>query len=350
MGNAINLYETRTMMAAIERMMPARTFFRDTFFSDSETYVTEKIDVDFKKGKRKMAPFVAPRVGGITMDRDGYVTKSYTPPRIAPQRALSKDDIAARAMGEALYSKTTPEQRAAQLLGKDLAELDEYITRREEWMCREVLINGKVTMKGLVDDTSNKTIDEVVDYNFTNKETLAGTAKWDTATADPYEDLKRWRLAVIKSSGRAPNVCIMASDVAEKFIQNGKIQALFDKKSITVGTIEPIIKNDAVTFIGKITELGLEVYSYDEWFLDDDGVEQPMMPEKTLLLARTDMGKRIYGAITQMDANENFVTIEGERVPKVWADNGNDVKMVKVSSRPLPVPEDVDDWYVAVVY
>lgn len=346
----ISIYETRTMMTAIEKMMPVRTFFRDTFFSLVETHVTEKIDVDFKKGKRKMAPFVAPRVGGITMDRQGFVTKSYTPPRVAPQRILTKDDISSRAMGEAVYSKLTPEERAGQLLGKDLAELDEYITRREEWMCREILINGKVTMKGLVDDSSDKTIDEVVDYSLTNKETLIDTAKWDTDTADMFGDLKRWRLAVIKSSGKAPNVCIMASDVAEKFIKNTKIQALFDKKSIAVGSIEPIIKDDAVTFVGKITALGLEVYSYDEWFLDDEGTEQPMMPEKTLLLARAGMAKRIYGAITQMDNSENFVTIEGERVPKVWADKGNDVKMVKVSSRPLPVPEDVDDWYVAVVY
>lgn len=350
MANTINLYETRTMMTAIEKMMPVRTFFRDTFFSRVETHVTEKIDVDFKKGKRKMAPFVAPRVGGITMDRQGFITKSYTPPRVAPQRVLTKDDISGRAMGEEVYSKLTPEQRAGQLLGKDLSELDEFITRREEWMCREILINGKVTMKGLVDDTSDKTIDEVVDYSLTNKETLVAGAKWDVDTSTKYADLKKWRLAVIKSSGRAPNVCIMASDVADKFINDAKIQALFDKKNITVGNIDPIIKDDAVTFIGKITALGLEIYSYDEWFLDDAGVEQPMMPEKTLILARAGMAKRIYGAITQMDNSENFVTIEGERVPKVWADKGNDVKMVKVSSRPLPVPEDVDDWYVAVVY
>jgi len=350
MGNEINIYETRVMLAAIEKMMPVRTFFRDTFFPNVDTEITENIDVDFKKGKRKMAPFVAPRVGGVTMDRQGYVTKTYKPPRIAPQRLLTRDDISARAMGEAVYSRRTPEQRAAELLGKDLAELDEYITRREEWMCREILINGRVTMKGYVDDTSKKTIDETVDFNFTNKETLLNEAKWDTDTADIFGDLQRWRLAVIQSSGRAPNVCFMASDVATLFIKNPAVQSLFDKKSIVVGNIEPTIKNDAVTFIGKITALGLEIYSYDDWYLDDDGVEQPMMPEKTLILARTGMGRRLYGAITQMENNGEFVTIEGTRVPKVWADVNNDVKMVRLSSRPLPVPEDVDDWFVAVVY
>lgn len=350
MPNTVNIYSTRTMMTAIEKMMPVRSFFKDTFFNRTETCLTEDVDVDYKKGKRKMAPFVAPRVGGKVMDRQGFRTQSYKTPRIAPVRVLSKDDISTRLMGENVYSKTTPEERAAQILGKDLAELDEYISRREEWMCREIITTGKVTMKGYIDDTTTNTIDEVVDYGFTNKETLIDAAKWDTATAEIYADLKRWRLAVIKSSGRAPNVCIMASDVADKFINNAKIQSLFDKKNIIVGDINPIIKDDAVTFIGKITALGLEIYSYDEWFLDDDGVEQPMMPAKTVILARTDMAKRIYGAVTQMDESGEFITIEGERVPKKWSDPENEVKKIKVTSRPLPVPEDIDDWYVATVY
>lgn len=350
MANTINIYETRTMMAAIEKMKPVRTFFRDTFFNRSETYVTENIDVDFKKGKRKMAPFVAPRVGGVTIDRQGFVTKKYTPPRIAPQRVLSKDDIGTRQMGESVYSKTTPEERAAQILGRDLSELDEMITRREEWMCREILMTGKVVMKGLIDDSSDEYIEQEVDYGLTNKETLLSAAKWDQSTSDKLGDLKRWRLAVIKSSGKAPNACIMSSDVADLFLADEKVQAMFDKNKIKVGDIEPVIKDDAVTFIGRITSLGLDLYTYDEWFLDDAGVEQPMMPVKTVLLARVDMAKRIYGAITQMNDSEEFITIEGERVPKVWADKGNEVKMVKISSRPLPVPEDVDDWYVGVVY
>jgi len=350
MSNTINIYDTRTMMAAIEKMKPARTFFRDTFFNRVETYPTEMIDVDFKKGKRKMAPFVAPRVGGITIDRQGFITRTYTPPRVAPQRVLSKDDISKRMMGEAVYSRITPEQRSAEILGKDLAELDETITRREEWMCREILINGKVVMKGLIDDISGSYIEQEIDYNLTNKETLTEGAKWDAETSTKYDDLERWRKEVIKTSGYAPNVCIMASDVAKLFVQDTDIKSKFNMFNMMFGTIQPRIINDAVTYLGTLNGLGLEIYSYDEWFLDDAGVEQPMMPEKHLLLARVGMGKRIYGAVTQMTDAGEFATFEAERVPKIWADMENEVKMIKVSSRPLPAPEDIDDWYVAEVY
>jgi hypothetical protein len=217
-------------------------------------------------------------------------------------------------------------------------------------MCREILTTGKVTMKGLVDETGKDTIDEVIDYSLSNKAVLVDAAKWDQATSKKYENLKTWRKSVIQKSGRAPNVCIMASDVVELFVTDADIQKRFNMFNMKFGNIQPKIVDDAVTYIGTLSELGLEIYSYDEWFLDDDGVEQPMMPAKTVILARIGMAKRIYGAVTQMDNAGNFITIEGTRVPKVWADLGNEVKLVKISSRPLPVPEDIDDWYVATVY
>lgn len=345
----INIYSTRTMMAAIEKTLPVHTFFMDTFFPNVETYPTENVDVDYRKGKRKMAPFVAPRVGGITMDRQGFTTKSYTPPKIAPQRILTKDDISTRIMGENVYSTKTPEERAAQILGRDLSELDEMITRREEWMCREIALTGKCIMKGFVDDKDANSVDQEVDYSFTNKETLTSVAKWDVETSTKLADLKRWRLSVIKKTGKAPTVCILASDVADLFIADPVVQKMFDLKNIKIGDVTPVIVDDAVTFIGRVTSLGLDLYTYDEWYLDDAGVEQPMMPAKTLMLARPSMGKRIYGAVTQMEKDE-FYTYEGERIPKSWSDNVNEVKMLKITARPLPVPEDVDDWYVATVY
>ena len=46
-------------------------------------------------------------------------------------------------------------------------------------------------------------------------------------------------------------------------------------------------------------------------------------------VARIGMGKRIYGAVTQMDESGEFITIEGERVPKKWSDTENEVKKLR---------------------
>ena len=337
----IDIYSTRTMLKAINIMKPSYTFLCDTFFTNHETYVTEAVDVDFKKGKRKMAPFVAPRIGGVVIDRQGFITKSYKPPKIAPERVITIDDISRRAMGENLYSTKTPEERAKELLATDIIELDDYITRREEWMCREVLLNGKITMIG-------EGFEQEVDYNFTNKESLIGAAKWSESTSDPIADLKRWRKDVIKKTGKAPDIAVFASDVVDLFTNNEKVLKKLDNRRLEAGILEPSIKNPAITFIGKIAEVGMEIYSYDEWYLDDDDTEKPMIPDGHVIVGSRGMNKCIYGAVTQVE-NEQFITIEGTRVPKAWVDKNNDIRKLRIAARPLPVPDDVDNWYVGIV-
>ncbi|MGF9907274.1 major capsid protein [Brevibacillus porteri] len=351
MANTINIYETRTMMQAIEQMKPARTFFRDTFFPAFETFVTEKIDVETKKGKRKMAPFVSRNRGGITIGRQGFQTDSYETPYIAPQRVLTRNDLNNRLMGENIYSTRTPEQRALELLAKDITEMDEMITRSEEWLCREILLNGVVTIKGWVDKVGGtEFVEDAIDFDFTNKETLSGTDAWDQSTSKKYQDLKNIRLEIIQKSGLNPNIVIMSSNVADLFINDPEIQKLLDIRNLTIGTIQPSVQMDGLTYIGTLTSLGLELYTYDEWFLDDSGVEQAMMPNDYLIMGRRGLGSRLFGAVTQVEQNDMaFHTYEGTRIPKVWTDVNNDMKMIRLASRPLPKPDDVDSWFVLKV-
>lgn len=342
----MNLYETRTMMKSIELIKPVRTFLKDNFFGTIDTRLTEKIDVDIKKGRRRMAPFVAPRVGGIVMERDGFQTKTIGTPKIAPERILTKDDISKRSAGENIYSTKTPEERSAELLANDLIELDEYITRREEWMCRELLLNGKILIKEQTDN--GKEIEKEVNVNFTNKVILSGEDLWTASTSNPIENLKEWRKGIIKSTGKNPDTIVMSSDVIGTFINHPKVKEQFNLLNMKFGNIEPTIKTDGTTFYGKLPELGAEIYSYEEWFLDDDKEEKPMIPEGTVLLLSRDMGKTIYGSVTQMEKGE-FITYEGVRVPKVYADDKNETKNIRITSRPVPMPEDVDGWVVAKV-
>jgi len=348
----VNIYTTKTMMQAVVRMLPPKAFLRDTFFGRTETFVTEEVLADYKKGKRKMAPFVAPRVNGITMDRAGYRTDKYLVPRIAPQRLMSVDDISARMLGEDIFSLRTPEQRAAELMGQDLVDLDEMITRREEWQVRQLLLEGKIIMKGIIDDINERTVDQTVDFGFTNYEALTGADKWDTETADIYGCIEDKKLDIVKKTGIAPTVGVMATDVKRSFINNKKIQDLHNIINMRLGMIQPRIVADGVTRITLVEDLNIEFYSYDEWFIDDDGVEKPVIPAGTVILGRPNMGKRLYGAITQLEGygdSGTFVTYEGLRIPKNWVNTNDEVKMVRLSARPLPVPDDVDDWYTLVV-
>lgn len=337
-----NMYETRTMMESISLMLPVQTFFKDTFFPTPDTFLTETIEFDIRKGQRKMAPFVAPRIGGIVMDREGFETKTLKAGKIAPERVLTIDDISSRSFGENIYSQRTPAQRAEEILANDLFELDEYITRREEKMCQEVLLNGKLVMTG-------EGFEKQVDYGFTNKEALIDAKKWtNQSTSDPIADLKNYRLKIIQATGMSPDILVLASNVVDAFVSHPKVKEMLNLLRVNIGSIEPSIKNEAVTFIGKLPALGVEIYSYDEWYLDDNNQEQPMMPNNHIILGVSGKSKMLYAAVTQYE-KEKPVTIEGTRVPKHIVDTKNEIQTLRVTSRPVPAPFNVDSWYVAVV-
>lgn len=353
----MELYKTLTILKAIEQMPKVHTFLRDTFFNSVETFPTEDVLIDYTKGKRKMAPFVAPRTGGVTVKRDGYRTEKYTAPRIAPQKSLTIDDISKRLVGESIVSTKTPAQRARELLAKDLVELNEMISRREEWLVAQTLVHGKVIMKGYTGEGADSFVEQELDFNFTQSVTLSGFDTWDNYIKDPhgeylsnpYEDIKGWRKEVTKNSGLAPDILLLGGLAEKAFTHHPVIQSLLDKKNMLFGTIEPSIQSDVVTFIGKLPGLGVEIYTYDDWYLDDDGEEKPYIPADTVILAKKKFAGFAYGAITQMEKNDDFVTYEGERVPKIWADHQNEQKMVRLTARSVPKPGNVDAWLTAKV-
>ena len=337
-------YTTREMMEAIDQTPPVRTFLQRTFFPGEQTHVTEKVEFDVWKGKRVMAPFVSPRKGGKVLTRQGYKTNQFTTPKIAPERVLTKDDISVRAMGENVYSQRTPAEREDELLAKDLTDLEAAIARRKEWMCRQILFEGKVDVTDL-----DEGVDIQIDFGFENIVVLGADEQWGLATVDPLAILRKRRKKTIKDTGTAPDIAIFSSDVIEDFINNPFVLKAMNVLNMKNVVIEPRVVDPALTFYGRIAELDLDIYTYDEWFLNDDGEEESMIPSGTVLLGHSGgEGQIEYGLVTQME-DKKFWSYEGKLVPKVWADENDEVNKIRLTSRPLPRPFDVASWSVIYV-
>jgi hypothetical protein len=333
-------YETKTLLAPFEAGPLVSTFLRDTFFTGRDYPPTNLIEFDFRRGRRKMAPFVAPLVGGKLMERQGFETRFFRAPRIAPVRALRTPDLEARMIGENIYSARSPADRAAELLAEDAIFCDEAITRREEWMCRNVLVNGALTV---VADTGYTMS---VDYT----QSSAGAAvnhyvpavKWDQAASDPLADLEAARLATIKDSGIAPNVVLMGVAAASTFIRNANVAKYLDNTRFAIATVAPIIQSDSVVRIGRVP--GMEIYEYAEYFEDDAGTVFPMLPDNFCMLLSTNVpNKIVYGAFTQLeDAKaQRFVSYQEARVPFVYGDEEGGSLFYRLTSLPLPMPADI---------
>jgi len=106
-------------------------------------------------------------------------------------------------------------------------------------------------------------LNEVIDFDFTNKETIVSAEKkWNADTSDPLGDLERWREAVQKEGFVNCNICIMAKDVANAFVNNAKVKSVLDVRAYDLAVIKPRELPNGLTYIGTIHKLGLDIYQY----------------------------------------------------------------------------------------
>ena len=172
-----DFYEPRFMAGVIKKTQGLKTFFKSRFFNNSITFPTEKVSFEFQDGKRRLAPYVNPRLGSESIERDEFTLKTYSAPLIAPNRVITNDTLAQLILGESIWdSGITPEERAVKIAAQDIMDLQDTITRREEFMCARAKQDGKLSIKG-------RGVNEVVDYGFENIVNVAASDRW-TPTFD----------------------------------------------------------------------------------------------------------------------------------------------------------------------
>lgn len=216
-------------------------------------------------------------------------------------------------------------------------------------MCRELLIKGAILAKGYTN--SGSYVEYNIDYGFANRETLTGSDVWTNTASDPIAQMVEWRRGIIAESGISPNVVLMRSETAMTLLRHPKFKESFDVLRYNLGIIQPEIKEPLVTYYGRVPLIGADLYSYDATFKDPaSGEETPFIPDNTVIFASTvTKGSMYYGAITIMDNAGAFQTIALPRVPVVLFDQDSAVRTLRVSSRPVPMPVNVDGWAVKVV-
>lgn len=349
---ALDINQTYTLLQAINQTYPPQTLFRDTFFPNIVTFPTESVLIDYKKGTRKMAPFVV-RGGGKNVARSGFNTKEYKPPMMAPTRPVTVEDITKRSLGENVFSTRTPEQRAQELRAADIAEMQDMCVRRIEWMCAQAMLNGAFTAKGYADDGKTAIEDTITYPEWAQKVTLTGEDLWTADIADIYGNLEDASKIVSRNSGRVPGIGIGSYDTCKKILNSKSVLdklMIPDRNNMALMSIQPRIITPGVTRIGLIQALNLEIYAYDGIYEDEDGNIQQYIPDGMFVIGNQGRGSQLFGAVTQMDNDGVTRTYEGSYVPKVWNEIGHDATMIRIASKAVPKPETTDDWYTIKAY
>ena len=221
-------------------------------------------------------------------------------------------------------------------------------------MISQLLTTGQIIVRGYYGNDITKYREEVLDYGFTQKDTLTGAASWDQSTADIYGDLSGWADA-LRTAGYDPSTCILGKDAWENARTNAAFTAIFDPRRLDLGTIRPdvtrIQQGAGLKYIGFLPGIGIELWVYYGQYKAYTGTVTDFVPaDHVLMMPSMPVGDIAYGAVTWLDPTTlQYITTEGTRIPRIKANTNGDVLENHLYSRPVPRPVDVDSWYAADV-
>lgn len=344
MPASLNFFDTYVMMALVEEIVPQASFFRDRYFptEDGDIFDADKVLTEYQKGDRKMAAFVAPRVGDIPIERQGYEIHEYQPAFISHSRLLSLDDLEKRGFGEALYPGSKPAERALRLQLKDLSDIDKRIQRREEWMAVQTMINNGCDMQEYVDAKTKGELLQVRFYDTTSDHLYTVAQKWNSANGKFFDDV--WAMCEALSDRGLPAAdLVLGTDVASAIRKNEEVRQLLDKNSgIIVGEINQTIAYPGVVRMGVLNFDGhlLTLWAVNETYQDDNGKTARYFPATSAMVTAPGCGHLMYGRISQIDYGAtNYTTYAKSRVPKFSIDQDKDTRKIRLATRPLAAPK-----------
>lgn len=350
----INIYQTKTMLAAVNQMAPATAFLRDRYFPTGagDLFPTEEVLIEYKDATgHKMAPVVLPRKGSISVEREGYTTEKMAPPLVAPSRPLTIDDLNKKGFGEDLFSDRTPAQRQAEILVQDLADFDQLITTREEYIAAQCIFNNGYVLQQYADKYGNQAKEYELRFygEEGNSAVYAPNTLWDATGEDIQGDLYQM-IRMLTTKGNNASEVLLGSDVADTLLKNATIQKLMDLARYNIGEIAPTELPQGAARLGRLNIRGrmIDLLTYDGTYVNEAGEVEYFVPAKKIAVTAPGAGRGLYGAVTQMEQTDNqWHSYMGRRVPRYWAEK--DGRELTVSSRPLFVPKTKDCFITAEV-
>jgi hypothetical protein len=242
-----------------------------------------------------------------------------------------------RAIGEQIGGALTGAEREAANLEAEMTDQLDMLNRRLEWMAASALISGTVTIAG--DGFAPVVVDFGRDPSLTVAKT--GTGTWTLAnvaagTVSPTNDIENWVQQVLKKSGAVVTEVVFSTSAWQGFKLDPVLQGaiIYPKMSDSGNSVNPgtQIKLGA-QYKGRWGNLDLWVYN--DWFVDDNNVEQPMIPDGSVALVSDQLlGTRAFGMI--MDPAFNYTAMP--YAPKTWLENDPAQRILLMQSAPIVIP------------
>jgi hypothetical protein len=341
----IGIYDTATLIEVVSNLKRPQNWLLNTFFPNVITFDTEEVDIDVDIGLRRMAPFVSPLMEGKIVESRRYQTNRFKPAYVKPKTALDVRKPLKRMIGERIGGGgLTPAEREMANLQAEMQEHVDQIDRRLEWMASTALVNGTVTITG----EGYPTV--VVDFGRDSTLTVAlsGASRWGQSGIVPSDNVTTWCTTVLQKSGAIVTDAVFTPASWAKW----KLDDAVKNSAIIYSNLNP---NGNVVDPGTQVQLGamlmgrwgqLNLWLYNDWYIDDAGAEQPMIPDGTVILASRQLqGTQAFGAI--LDPEIGYMPMM--YAPKSWVTKDPAQRLVMTQSAPIVIPSRANAALAATV-
>lgn len=346
MVDIYSLEGTYTLLEAVRKIQQPVSFLADTFFPQKVQIQTDFVTFETLKAGRQVAPFVVPGTRGRNVARTKSITKYYRPPMFGPRRVISAGDLQQRQFGEIpnLYGAPTPEERFARLQAQDLSDLMMLHANRRNQMASEILQTGAVKMRAYADDGA-VVQEETIDFDWSGAKTV--TTSWTNASADIYNDLYIHSEKIQEECGEIPTVAICGKNVERYLLNNAEIKtwlSLPNRENLNMVSFAPHYTSPQSRFIGYISSLNLELISYSQSYIAEDGTVKNFVEPDNIIIGIAGRGKEVHGPISIFQ-NGGWNTISAEYVPFYTYNDDAQTTALTVYSKYILIPDDLAGWY-----
>lgn len=338
-------FGSREMSQALVKVFPAKRLLLDTFVKRTEVHNSDTFDIDFYTGNRAMSQFVHPRSAAPVSDKVGWTTAAYKAPYVKELVSFETANYMNRGVGEVVYSNINPNERLMADLGLQLQAMREKMRRREEWMVMKQLTSGT----GIV-AFSGVGIDATINNGFAASHNVTPAVAWSAAGGVPIDDLSTYRALITQDSDLSNNMkAIFSPGAWAKFYNNAQVKTFMDLRYFQMGGLSSLGGENPQGAIYHGVINGIECWEYLNYYQETTtatgalGSVTAMMPANTVILASADLrATRHYGAIQDVEASGNSITVADPYFVKSWIDPNPGVRYILMQSAPLPLIEEVN--------
>lgn len=336
----MDIFDTNVLVQLVPNLLLSQNFLLDRFFPNIVTADSEYVSIDVDVGKRRMSPFVSPLVEGKLVEQRTYQTNTFKPAYIKDKRAPDLRKPVRRQIGERIGGELKGEERMMANLQFEMADQVDMINRRLEWMASQCLQTGQITVSG--DGFPTTVINYGRDASLTV--TNSGGAQWTVAnitagTANPQQDIETWQHQLLKVAGAVARDLVFTTTPWNMFMRDPTVkQAVWYPGGGGPNNVDLGAKVDrGAVYKGRWGQYDL--WLYNDWYVDDNNVQQPMLPDGSVIMAGPDlMGTRAFGQI--MDPDFNYAPMP--YAPKSWVEKDPAQRLILMQSSPLVIPSRVN--------